>query len=95
MEMARAGRFLPPVLALSAALGGLTARAQPLRQGTVILSDGDSIEGAVDLGPFRIFATGPGKWFRLDPTRVARIRTEVVAEEIAQAWVFVEEGSRE
>ena len=69
--------------------------AEVLRRGVVSLSDGDRIEGEIDLPRLRVFAAGPGKWLTIDPADVARIRTEVVSEETAQAWVFVEEGSRE
>jgi len=72
--------------------------ADPLeseRRGVVSLSDGDRLEGGIDLPRLKVFAIGPAKWLSIDPADVARIRTRVVSEETAQAWVFVEEGSRE
>ncbi|MBN1420773.1 MAG: hypothetical protein JXP34_18525 [Planctomycetes bacterium] len=77
------------------ALPAGAAEDEAVRRGVVSLSDGDRMEGEIDLPRLRVFAVGSRKWLSIDPADVARIRTEVVSEQTAQAWVFVEEGSRE
>ncbi len=64
-------------------------------QGKIHLSTGDAFSGDVDLPVLKVFSTEAKRYVRIKPEEVAVIRTSVLQERMVQAWVFVEESSRE